>query len=146
MAPPIEGSRQPVPRSLLLPKHGGLQRDFRPTCSSTAPPPPSRAATSCLSFFLLPDLLSTAIPISSGQWQSSLTVCPSFLPGFGTIVMQFLDREKGGEDLQTLIIKWTNTKEKLQPLADDCHTHKTQNVSPGLFLSPLPVAPPFILL
>ncbi len=109
MAPPVEGSRQRVPRSLLLPQPGGWQqalahwrmaptpplplgwqppllvpgawqRAFRPTCSSIAPAPPLRAATGSLPFFLLSDLLSTAIPLSS---EGSLTACPSFLPGFG---------------------------------------------------------------
>ncbi len=116
MAPPVEGSRQRVPRSLLLPKHGGWQqasasrrtgptpplplgrqpplldpgarqRVFRPTCSSFAPAPPLRAATGGLRYFLLPDLLSTAIPLSS---EGSLTACPSFLPGLGTNVTQFV--------------------------------------------------------
>ncbi len=116
MAPPVEGSRQRVPRSLLLPQSGGWQqapahwrtaptpplplgrqppllipgawqRAFRPTCSSIAPPPP-RAATGGLRFFLLSDLLSTAIPLSS---EGSLKACPSFLPGFGTNVTQFVD-------------------------------------------------------
>ncbi len=83
VAPPVEGSRQRVPRSLLLPKHGGWQqasasrrtgatpplplgrqpplldrgarqRVFRPTCSSFAPAPPLRAATGGLRYFLLP--------------------------------------------------------------------------------------------
>ncbi len=109
MAPPVEGSRQRVSRSLLLHQPGGWQqapahwrtaptpplplgwqppllvpgarqRAFRPTCSSIAPAPPLRAATGGLRFFLLPDLLSTAIPLSS---EGSLTACPSFLPGFG---------------------------------------------------------------
>ncbi len=117
MAPPVEGSRQRVPRSLLLPKHGGWQqasasrrtgptpplplgrqpplldpgarqRVFRPTCSSFAAAPPLRAAPGGLRYFLLPDLLSTAIPLSS---EGSLTACPSFLPGFGTNVTQFID-------------------------------------------------------
>ncbi len=117
MAPPVEGSRQRVPRSLLLPKHGGWQqasasrrtgatpplplgrqpplldpgawqRVFRPTCSSFAPAPPLRAATGGLRFFLLPNLLSTAISLSS---EGSLTACPSFLPGFGTTVTQLID-------------------------------------------------------
>ncbi len=98
-----------IPPSLLLPKHGGWQqasasrrtgatpplplgrqpplldpgarqRVFRPTCSSFAPAPPLRAATGGLRYFLLPDLLSTVIPLSS---EGSLTACPSFLPGFG---------------------------------------------------------------
>ncbi len=109
MAPPVEGSRQRVPRSLLLPKPGGWQqapahwrtpptpplplgwqppllvpgarqRAFRPTCSSIAPAPPLRAATG--------DLLSTAIPLSS---EGSLTACPSFLLGFGTNVTKLID-------------------------------------------------------
>ncbi len=92
MAPPVEGSRKRVPRSLLLHQPGGWQqapahwrtaptpplplgwqppllvpgarqRAFRPTCSSIAPAPPLRAATGDLRFFLLPDLLSTAIPL-----------------------------------------------------------------------------------
>ncbi len=117
VAPPVEGSRQRVPRSLLLPKHGGWQqasasrrtgptpplplgrqpplldpgarqRVFRPTCSSIAPAPPPRAATGGLRYFLLPDLLSTAIPLSS---EGSLTACPSFLPGFGTNVTKMID-------------------------------------------------------
>ncbi len=116
MAPPVEGSRQRVPRSLLLhqpgewqqaPAHwrtaatpplplgwqppllvpGARQRVFRPTCSSFAPAPPLRAATGGLRHFLLPDLLSTAIPLSS---EGSLTACPSFLPGFGTNVMKLI--------------------------------------------------------
>ncbi len=116
MAPPVEGSRQRVPRSLLLHQPGGWQqapahwrtaatpplplgwqppllvpgarqRVFRPTCSSFAPAPPLRAATGGLRHFLLPDLLSTAIPLSS---EGSLTACPSFLPGFGTNVTQLI--------------------------------------------------------
>ncbi len=117
MAPPVEGSRKRVPRSLLLHQPGGWQqapahwrtaptpplplgwqppllipgarqRAFRPTCSSIAPAPPLRAATGDLHFFLLPDLLSTAIPLSS---EGSLTACPSFLPGFGTNVTKLVD-------------------------------------------------------
>ncbi len=116
MAPPVEGSRQRVPRSLLLHQPGGWQqapahwrtaptpplplrwqpsllvpgarqRVFRPTCSSFAPAPPLRAATGGLRHFLLPDLLSTAIPLSS---EGSLTACPSFIPGFGTNVTQLI--------------------------------------------------------
>ncbi len=116
MAPPVEGSRQRVPRSLLLHQPGGWQqapahwrtaatpplplgwqppllvpgarqRVFRPTCSSFAPAPPLRAATGGLRHFLLPDLLSTAIPLSS---EGSLTACPSFLPGFGTNVTKLI--------------------------------------------------------
>ncbi len=117
MAPPVEGSRKRVPRSLLLHQPGGWQqapahwrtaptpplplgrqppllvpgarqRAFRPTCSSIAPAPPLRAATGGLRYFLLPDLLSTAIPLSS---EGSLTACPSFLPGFGTNVTKLVD-------------------------------------------------------
>ncbi len=66
---------------------GAWQRVFRPTCSSIAPAPPLRAATGGLRYFLLPDLLSTAIPLSS---EGSLTACPSFLPGFGTNVMKLI--------------------------------------------------------
>ncbi len=73
--PPLPLGRQPP---LLDP--GARQRVFRPTCSSFAPAPPLRAATGGLRYFLLPDLLSTAIPLSS---EGSLTACPSFLPGFG---------------------------------------------------------------
>ncbi len=135
MAPPVEGSRKRVPRSLLLhqlggwqqaPAHwrtaptpplplgwqppllvpGARQRAFRPTCSSIAPAPPLRAATGGLRYFLLPDLLSTAIPLSS---EGSLTACPSFLPGFGTNVTKLVDtgrrRREPGEHLITLIIK-----------------------------------------
>ncbi len=78
--PPLPLGRQPP---LLDP--GARQRVFRPTCSSFAPAPPLRAATGGLRHFLLPDLLSTAIPLSS---EGSLTACPSFLPGFGTNVTQ----------------------------------------------------------
>ncbi len=81
--PPLPLGRQPP---LLVP--GARQRAFRPTCSSIAPAPPPRTATGGLRFFLLPDLLSTAIPLSS---EGSLTVCPSFLPGFGTNVMKLVD-------------------------------------------------------
>ncbi len=117
MAPPVEGSWQRVPRSLLLPHPGGWQqapasrrtaptpplplgrqppllvpgarqRAFRPTCSSIAPAPPLRAATGGFRFFLLSDLLSTVIPLSS---EGSLTACPSFLPDFGTNVMKIVD-------------------------------------------------------
>ncbi len=135
VAPPVEGSRQRVPRSLLLPKHGGWQqasasrrtgatpplplgrqpplldpgarqRVFRPTCSSIAPAPPLRAATGGLRYFLLPDLLSTAIPLSS---EGSLTACPSFLPGFGhqcNEVDRYGKKEAGtGEHLTHLITK-----------------------------------------
>ncbi len=135
MAPPVEGSRQRVPRYLLLPKHGGWQqasasrrtgptpplplgwqpplldpgarqRVFRPTCSSFTPAPPLRAATGGLRYLLLPDLLSTVIPLSS---EGSLTACPSFLPGFGhqcNTVRKYGKKEAGtGEHLTTLIIK-----------------------------------------
>ncbi len=150
----LRSSRQRVPRSLLLPKHskwllapasrrtapapplpfgcqqplldpGVQQRAFRTTCSSTAQAPPPWAATGGLHFFLLPDLLSTAIPLSS---EGSLTASPSFLPGFGTNVMQFVDCEEGGgnrrnfQDFSNLI----NTKEKRQPLTDDCRTQNTK--------------------
>ncbi len=80
--PPLPLGRQPP---LLDP--GARQRVFRPTCSSFAPAPPLRAATGGLRHFLLPDLLSTAIPLSS---EGSLTTCPSFLPGFGTNVTLFV--------------------------------------------------------
>ncbi len=50
---------------------------------------------------LLPDLLSTAIPLSSEG---------SFLPGFGTNVTQFTDREEGGGNRRTL--KHINNKIK----------------------------------
>ncbi len=80
--PPLPLGRKPP---LLDP--GARQRVFRPTCSSFAPAPPLRAATGGLRHFLLPDLLSTAIPLSS---EGSLTACPSFLPGFGTNVTQFV--------------------------------------------------------
>ncbi len=56
--PPLPLERQPP---LLDP--GARQRVFRPTCSSFAPAPPLRAATGGLRHFLLPDLLSTAIPL-----------------------------------------------------------------------------------
>ncbi len=69
--PPLPLGWQPP---LLDP--GARQRVFRPTCSSFAPAPPLRAATGGLRYFLLPDLLSTAIPLSS---EGSLTACPSFL-------------------------------------------------------------------
>ncbi len=116
-----------VPRSLLLPRHGGRQqvpasqrtaptpplplgrqpplldpgarqRALCPTCPSIAPAPPPRAATCGLRFFLLLDLLSTTIPLSS---EGSLTACPSFLPSFGTNVTQFIDREEGGGNRRT---------------------------------------------
>ncbi len=80
--PPLPLGRQPP---LLDP--GARQRVFRPTCSSFAPAPPLRAATGGLRYFLLPDLLSTAIPLSS---EGSLTACPSFIPGFGTNVTQLI--------------------------------------------------------
>ncbi len=80
--PPLPLERQPP---LLDP--GARQRVFRPTCSSFAPAPPLRAASGGLRHFLLPDLLSTAIPLSS---EGSLTACPSFLPGFGTNVMRLI--------------------------------------------------------
>ncbi len=135
MAPLVKGSRKRVPRSLLLhqpgrwqqaPAHwrtaptpplplgrqpplldpGARQRVFRPTCSSFAPAPPLRAATGGLRFFLLPDLLSTAIPLSS---EGSLTACPSFLPGFGhqcNEVDRYGKKEAGtDEHLTHLIIK-----------------------------------------
>ncbi len=98
--PPLPLGRQPP---LLVP--GARQRVFRPTCSSFAPAPPLRAATGGLRHFLLPDLLSTAIPLSS---EGSQTACPSFLPGFGTNVTldKYGKKEAGtGEHSTTLIIK-----------------------------------------
>ncbi len=92
--PPLPLGRQPP---LLDP--GARQRVFRPTCSSFAPAPPLRAATGGLRHFLLPDLLSTTIPLSS---EGSLTACPSFLPGFGTNVTQSIYiREEGGGNRRT---------------------------------------------
>ncbi len=108
MAPPVEGSRQRVPRSLLLPQPGGWQqapahwrtaptpplplgrqppllvpgarqRAFRPTCSSIAPAPPPRAATGGLRFFLLLDLLSTRDPPQQRGLSDSVSLLP---PGF----------------------------------------------------------------
>ncbi len=81
------GATPPLPLGWQPPliDPGARQRVFRPTCSSIAPAPPLRAATGGLRYFLLPDLLSTAIPLSS---EGSLTACPSFLPGFGTNVTQ----------------------------------------------------------
>ncbi len=99
--PPLPLGRQPP---LLDP--GARQRVFRPTCSSFAPAPPLRAATGGLRHFLLPDLLSTAIPLSS---EGSLTACPSFLPGFGTNVTLLIStgrRRREPANIQThLIIK-----------------------------------------
>ncbi len=99
--PPLPLGRQPP---LLDP--GARQRVFRPTCSSIAPAPPLRAATGGLRYFLLPDLLSTAIPLSS---EGSLTACASFLPGFGhqcNAVDIYGKKEAGtGEHLTHLIIK-----------------------------------------
>ncbi len=63
-------------------------------CSSTT----ASAAPGDLRFSVLPDLLSTAIPLSS---EGSLTAYPSFLPGFGTNVTQFIDREEGGGNQRT---------------------------------------------
>ncbi len=59
VAPPVEGSRQRVPRSLLLPKHGGWQQ-------ASASRRTGR-------------LLRSLSDLSS---EGSLTACPSFLPGF----------------------------------------------------------------
>ncbi len=99
--PPLPLGRQPP---LLDP--GARQRVFRPTCSSFAPAPPLRAATGGLRYFLLPDLLSTAIPLSS---EGSLTACPSFLPGFGhqcNEVGKYGKKEAEPANIQhTLIIK-----------------------------------------
>ncbi len=67
-------------------------------CPSIAPAPPPQAATCGLRFFLLLDLLSTTIPLSS---EGSLTACSSFLPSFGTNVTQFIDREEGGGNRRT---------------------------------------------
>ncbi len=86
-------SSAPSRTAATPPRPGARQRIFRPTCFSIAPAPPLRAATGGLRYFLLPDLLSTAISLSS---EGSLTASPSFLPGFGTNVTQFLDREEGG--------------------------------------------------
>ncbi len=122
--PPLPLGRQPP---LLDP--GARQRVFRPTCSSFAPAPPLRAATGGLRYFLLPDLLSTAIPLSS---EGSLTACPSFLPGFGhqcNEVVRYGKKEAGtGEHLNTFNQinkhKWKaaaphgrlpHTKHKLKP-------------------------------
>ncbi len=175
MAPPVEGSRQRVPRSLLLHQPGGWQqapahwrtaatpplplgwqppllvpgarqRVFRPTCSSFAPAPPLRAATGGLRHFLLPDLLSTAIPLSS---EGSLTACPSFLPGFGTNVMKFViygKKEAGtGEHLNT----FNNQINKHNRKAAAPHgrlpqpKHKLKS-RPGPLSSSTVVTPPFI--
>ncbi len=53
----------PLGRQLPLLDPGVQQRTFHPTCSSIAPAP--LAASGGLRFFLLPDLFSTAIPLSS---------------------------------------------------------------------------------
>ncbi len=94
---------------------GARQRVFRPTCSSFAPAPPHRAATGGLRYFLLPDLLSTAIPLSS---EGSLTACPSFLPGFGhqcNEVSRYGKKEAGtGEHLTHFNNKINKHKLKFQ--------------------------------
>ncbi len=155
MAPPVEGSRQRVPRSLLLPRHGGWQqapaswrtaptpplplgwqpplldpgarqRAFRPTWSSIVPAPPPRAATGGLRFSVLPDLLSTAIPSAARASSDSMSLLP---PGFRhqcNKVRRSGRRRREPENIQrSLINKSTNTKVKRQPLTDDCRTQNT---------------------
>ncbi len=76
-------SSTPSRTAATPPQPRSTQRAFRPTCSSFAPAPPPRAAPGDLRFSVLPDILSTANPLSS---EGSLTACPSFLPGFVTNV------------------------------------------------------------
>ncbi len=175
MAPPVEGSRQRVPRSLLLPKHGGWQqasasrrtgptpplplgrqppllnpgarqRVFRPTCSSFAPAPPLRAATGGLRYFLLPDLLSTAIPLSS---EGSLTAYPSFLPGFSTNVTKLIDT--GRRRREPANIQYFNNKinkHKSKAAAPHGRPHKKHKLKsrPGPLSSSTVVTPHLTLL
>ncbi len=174
MAPPVEGSRQRVPRSLLLHQPGGWQqapahwrtaptpplplgwqppllvpgarqRVFRPTCSSFAPAPPLRAATGGLRHFLLPDLLSTAIPLSS---EGSLTACPSFIPGFGTNVMKMIDtgrRRREPANIQNTFNQINKHNRKAAAphgrLPQTKHKLKSR---PGPLSSSTVVTPPFI--
>ncbi len=133
--PPLPLGRQPP---LLDP--GARQRVFRPTFSSFAPAPPPRAATGDLRFFLLPDLLSTAIPLSS---EGSLTACPSFLPGFGTNVTRvsrYGKKEAGtGENSKHFNNKINKHNMKSGSPSRTTAAHKTQTKIPGLVLSRLPL-------
>ncbi len=138
--PPLPLGRQPP---LLDP--GARQRVFRPTCSSFAPAPPLRAATGGLRHFLLPDLLSTAIPLSS---EGSLTACPSFLPGFGTNVT--LDRIYGkkeagtGEHLNTFNQINKHNRNAAAPHGRLPQTKHKLKSRPGPLSSSNVVTPPFI--
>ncbi len=95
-------SSLPLGRQPPLLDPGPRQRAFRPHlffyCFNTTAS--GRHWWSPL-FLLLPDLLSTAIPLSS---EGSLTECPSFLLDFGTNLTQFVDREEGGGNRRTFKI------------------------------------------
>ncbi len=119
--------RQRVPRSLLLPRHGGWQqapaswrtaptpplplgrqpplldpgarqRAFRPTWSSIVPAP---RLGQPLAVSASPCCPTSSAPRSPQQRGLLLTACPSFLPGFGTNVTKFVDREEGGGNRRT---------------------------------------------
>ncbi len=138
--PPLPLGRQPP---LLDP--GARQRVFRPTCSSIAPAPPLRAATGGLRYFLLPDLLSTAIPLSS---EGSLTACPSFLPGFGhqcNAVRIYGKKEAGtGEHLNTFNQINKHNRNAAAPRGRLPHTKHKVKSRPGPLSSSNVVTPPFI--
>ncbi len=138
--PPLPLGRQPP---LLDP--GARQRVFRPTCSSFAPAPPLRAATGGLRHFLLPDLLSTAIPLSS---EGSLTACPSFLPGFGTNVMKLVGtgrRRREPANIQNTFNQINKHNRKAAaPHGRLPHTKHKLKPRPGPLSSSPVVTPPFI--
>ncbi|KAL0152301.1 hypothetical protein M9458_052024, partial [Cirrhinus mrigala] len=103
------------------------------------PAPPLRAATFVHSL-VLPDRSAA---------RALLTACPSFLPGFGTNVTQFVEREEGGGNRQTF--KHFNdqiNKHKSKAAAPHGRLPQTKRKiksRPGPLSSYTVVAPPFIL-
>lgn len=97
---PISLRLQPPP-----PDTGAHQQPLCPTCWTITPSPPPWAATSGLCSFMLPDLLSTVIPLSG---EGSLTMCPSFLLGFATNVTKSVEWEEWDGNRRTFKHKtWT---------------------------------------
>ncbi len=77
-----------------------------------------------------------------------LTACPSFLPGFGTNVTKFVEREEGGGNRRTFKDFNNINKHKSKAAAPHGrlpHTKHKLKSRPGPLSSSTVVAPPFIL-
>ncbi len=118
-----------------------------PPPSSIAPAPPLRAATEGLRYFLLPDLLSTAIHLSrEGSQIFNLSEVLSWLNKGKK--KKFLDREEGGGNRRTC--KYFNNKINKHKIKEAAphgrlpHTKHKLKSRPGPLSSSTVITRPFI--